>query len=640
MKILRTLLVVLLCQLYSLATYADDYTLYTKVGEIVTVSVPYSLQQTWKNQHAQMKTWLWQSLDNSAIELVSQQYWFQADFRAKKPGWTKVRCFLSFTVDGWPDSWEQVYDIYVSGGEPTSVSLKGPSSPIKIGQTVTLYPTLYPEGSETTFTWETSDRLIATVSGGRVTGVGEGEERITVHTANGLSDYCYVDVYKPVPTSISINEGSSIELLKGDSRTLTYSVTPSDAIYTVSWESDASDIVEVTQAGRITARREGVANIKVTTDNGKSATCKVTVPPVPTAITVKPKEAEQIIGRTVQLSYTLSPSGAKARSVTWRSLNGNIASVTQEGKVTALRPGTTTITATTDNGCEDSFTLTVPVPVYQLFVWMKSGEKTGYRFEQKPEFTLDGETVHFATEQVSFDIQKDDLDKFTVEQVLPEHPTDITMADHLTLGLGRRARLTYSLTPANAQTQLTWLNSNPEVVSIDSNGWMQGLQVGTATLKAQTSNGLRAECQVTVPEPLYRFYVWLRDGRIEGYAIEEKPQVTMGEELFTLSTTSATVAYEAKNVSKFTLNDAAVDDPTSAITPVAFADTEIAFHGGEFSISNSRAGMPVMVYDLQGRLVSSQRISPDGTLSISLHSYPAGVYIVKTETSTYKINKK
>jgi hypothetical protein len=419
-------------------------------------------------------------------------------------------------------------------------------------------------------------------------------------------------------------------------------VTPPGTYSTnASWESNVPDIVEVTQAGRITAHREGVAYIIVATDNGKSATCKVTVPPVPTAITVNPKEAEQIIGRTVQLSYTLSPSDAEACSVTWRSLNSDIASVTQEGKVTALKPGTATITATTDNGCEDSFTLTVPAPVYQLFVWMKSGEKTGYRFEQKPEFTLEGETVHFTTEQVAFDIQKDDLDKFTVEQVLPEHPTDISLVDHLTVGLGKRVHLTYTLTPVSAQTKVTWLNSNPEVVSIDNNGWLQGLQVGTATVKVQTTNGLRATCQVTVPEPLYRFYVWLRDGRIEGYAIEEKPQVTMGEELFTLSTTSATVTYEAKNVSMFTLNDAAVDDIiTTAITPVAFADTEMTFHEGEFSISNGRANTPVMVYNLQGRLLSSQRISPDGKLNIPLHAYPSGIYIIRTETSTYKITKK
>jgi hypothetical protein len=205
MKILRTLLVVLLCQLYSLVAFADDYTFYTKVGEIVSVSVPYSLQQTWDRHHAVIKSWLWQSLDNSAIERLSQQYWFQADFRAKKPGWTRVRCSISFTINGYYDSWEQIFSVYISGGEPTSVSLSGPSSPIMVGRTATLYPKLYPEGSETTFSWETSDRKIATVSGGVVTGVGEGQARITVRTANGKSDYCYVNVYNPQPTGIKIN---------------------------------------------------------------------------------------------------------------------------------------------------------------------------------------------------------------------------------------------------------------------------------------------------------------------------------------------------------------------------------------------------------------------------------------------------
>jgi len=74
-----------------------------------------------------------------------------------------------------------------------------------VGRTATLYPKLYPEGSETTFSWETSDRKIATVSGGVVTGVGEGQARITVRTANGKSDYCYVNVYNPQPTGIKIN---------------------------------------------------------------------------------------------------------------------------------------------------------------------------------------------------------------------------------------------------------------------------------------------------------------------------------------------------------------------------------------------------------------------------------------------------
>ena len=533
--------------------------------------------------------------------------------------------------------------VHVNSVAPTGISIT-PSArqSLAINSTLSFSYTLQPSYATSSVVWSmTGDAAAASLSSsGMLTGKGEGTVCVTATTDNGYSASCYVDVYKPVPTSISINEGNSIKLLTGDSRTLTYSVTPSNAIYTVTWESDAKDVVEVTQSGRITARQEGVAYIKVITDNGKSATCKVTVPPVPTAISVTPKTAEQIIGRKVQLYYSLSPNSAEARSVTWRSLNGNIASVTQDGLVTALRPGMATITATTDNGCSDSFTLTVPEPVYQLFVWMKSGEKTGYRFEQKPEFSLEGETVHFVSRQVSFDIQKEDLDKFTLEQVLPEHPTDISMSDHQMVGLGRRARLTYSLTPVGAQTQVTWLNSNPEVVSIDNSGWLQGLQVGTATVKAQTSNGLRAVCQVTVPEPRYRFYVWLRDGHVEGYAIEDKPEVTMGEELFTLTSASTTVAYGAGNVLKFTLNDAAVDDPATGIAPIQAAEAGAEFHDGEFAIYNGRPGAPVTVFDLQGHFISSYRIPEGGLLSIPLRAWPAGAYIIKTENSSYKIIKQ
>ena len=718
MKRFYYLLLLLSC---FIAVHADDYTYYGKVGEVVSVSVPYGLQRTWRNSYARFKSWLWQPLDASACECVGTSYWYQADFKGLKPGWTKVRCYLVFTVDGYPDSYDQTFDIYFSGGAPTSVLLSSPS-PIKIGQSVTLKPTLYPEGSETTFSWETSDKGVATVSGGRVTGVGEGDALITVRTANNLSASCRVTVYKPVPTSISIDQGSSIQqllgdsrtltytvspsdaiytvswesdasgivevnqsglitakkegtanikvttdngksascrvtvykpvptsisidqgssiqLLQGDSRTLTYTVSPSDAIYTVSWESDASGIVEVNQSGRITAKKEGTANVKVTTDNGKSASCRVKVPPVPTDLTVSPGEAEQIIGRTVKLSYQLSPSGAVARSVTWSAAPFGVCSVGQDGTVTALRPGTAIITATTDNGCSGTCVLTVPVPIYQLFVWMKTGEKTGFRFEQQPQFSLEGETVHFTTDATTFDIAKDELDKFTVEQVLPEHPKGIELPEELLVGLGRTTRLAYTLIPTNAQTEVSWFNTADSVAAISSTGIVSGLSVGNTKLTAQTSNGLRASCIVTVPQPQWKFYVWLRSGQIDGYILDEHPEVNIGEQLFILTAANARVEYKAEDVLRFTLNDSALGEPTG-IDPVISDEDERQIDRDELSVTRLSPGSAVRVYDGAGRLVLHTTADAEGRATIRMEVLGSGLYIVKTEKATYKIFRR
>lgn len=61
-------------------------------------------------------------------------------------------------------------------------------------------------------------------------------------------------------------------------------------------------------------------------------------------------EAEMLIGDTVTLTHTLKPSIATDKAVTWKSSNPSIATVSAEGKVTALAVGETVITVSSLNG--------------------------------------------------------------------------------------------------------------------------------------------------------------------------------------------------------------------------------------------------------------------------------------------------
>ena len=448
--------------------------------------------------------------------------------------------------------------VVVNAVEPTGIDVKPDNpSPVAINGTQQLSYTLYPSGAKSGVTWSSNPSSVAKVSqSGLVTGVSEGTARITATTDNGLSDYVDVQVYKPVPSRIQLRK-TSLELLVGTSETLAYDVTPADAIYTVTWASDAEGIAEVSSSGRVTAKASGKAVITVTTDNGKSSSCTVTVPPQPTGIAVSPQQVELIIGRSKQLSYTLYPQGAKARTVTWASDTYNVCSVSQSGLVTAVRPGTATVTATTDNGQSASTTVTVPKPVYQLFAWKKNGEKDGYMFADKPEISLEANAVKLSSGGMTVTIAKADLDKFTLGQVLPEHPTGITMPATLTVGYKRSERLSYTLEPADAQTEVTWLNAAPEVASI-SNGFVAGLQPGETTLKAQTSNGLRAACLVTVPVPRYRLVVWTYDKKKSSHDFADKPEITIDGETFTVASERTTVSYQATDIWKFTLEDASL----------------------------------------------------------------------------------
>ena len=525
--------------------------------------------------------------------------------------------------------------VRVNKVDPTSVSLPAPS-PIYIGQTVKLTPQLYPANAQTTYSWRSGNTTVAEVSGGSVTGRAVGTARITVTTANGLAASCDVEVYKPVPSSVTLNK-TSLRLPVGGIETLTYKVSPSYAIYSVSWESDAPDVVSVSN-GRLEAKTPGEANITVTTDNGKTSTCKVTVPKEPTEVSINPDELELLMGRTKTLTCSFVPTDAATSSLTWKSSNPEVASINQSGVVSALRPGEATLTATTHNGIVGQCQIVVPLPLFQLFVWTKAGIKTGYLSTDKPQFSLEGDIVHFSTDRLSIDIHRDTLDKFTLEQVLPEHPKSLSISENVMLELGAGRQLDISFMPTDAKTELTWFNDNPEVVSVTKGGFIKALAVGDANLMVQTSNGLRATCRVTVPEPFLRFYVWLRSGEVHGYDLEERPEVKIGETVFTLHSAKHTVEYQADNILYFTLQDAAVNDPDGISLPEA--TSKMQFKEGELQLTGCTPNSVVSVYDMAGLLVQTTKTDANGNLSLSLNTLRSGIYIIKTNNTTFKIQKR
>lgn len=196
---------------------------------------------------------------------------------------------------------------------------------------------------------------------------------------------------------------------------------------------------------------------------------------------------------------------------------------------------------------------------YRMCVWLKSGEKDCYLFSDKPELRLVGDVLRLQSNSQSVDIPKSDFDKITLEQVQSGEPTGITMPESLLLGFRRTAQLSYTLQPANAVTTVTWLNFSNEVVGLSGNGLLTGLQPGTSLVRVQTSNGLRAACQVTVPVPRYRLIVWLRDGSVaDTHSFAHKPTVTIDGDVFIVSSKRTMVSYPAANILKFTLDDAAL----------------------------------------------------------------------------------
>ena len=235
-------------------------------------------------------------------------------------------------------------------------------------------------------------------------------------------------------TILSIGESYSPEVTK-----------PSDVILTA--ESDSTFVtIDQTNGLVITAAAPGTATITVRLKLGElvllEKTCQITVAPavVPVeSISLEPTELNLYVGDHATLTATVEPSDATDKAVTWESGNATVATVNENGVVTAQSEGTATITA-------------------------KAGDK-------------------MAVCEVT---------------VIYSDVTSVTLNESsLSLAEGGSATLTATVLPASADQTVTWSSSNEAVASVDENGVVTAVSEGTATITA-TAGGKTATCTVTV----------------------------------------------------------------------------------------------------------------------------------------------
>ena len=169
--------------------------------------------------------------------------------------------------------------------EITGISLDKTNITLEEGKTQKLIATITPNDAtqDKKITWTSGNTSVATVDeDGVVTAKRAGTVTITATTTNGLSATCRVSVIEPKPQEIPITgitlDKTNITLEKGKTENLKATVAPSNTTQdkTVTWSSENTKIATV-KDGVVTAVAEGTTKITVTTVNGKTATCKVTV---------------------------------------------------------------------------------------------------------------------------------------------------------------------------------------------------------------------------------------------------------------------------------------------------------------------------------------------------------------------------
>ncbi len=153
---------------------------------------------------------------------------------------------------------------------------------------------------------------------------------------------------------------SELKLNKGEQGKLVMAVTPADFTDEVTWKSSDSDVVTVDDSGQISAKSVGEVTVKVQVGS-VSDSCSVTVVQPVTSISLDKKSLKMDALDTYQLTARVSPSDAADKSVRWSSSDEKIASVDENGLVTALKKGNATITVEAQDGSGVSSTCSVTV---------------------------------------------------------------------------------------------------------------------------------------------------------------------------------------------------------------------------------------------------------------------------------------
>ena len=325
-------------------------------------------------------------------------------------------------------------------------------------------------------------------------------------------------------------------LKPSESRKLIATILPKNASNkNVTWSSSNESIAEVDENGNVTAKDVGNVDITVTTeDGGYTDFCKVIVEgdiPVK-GVTLDKNYLFLRPSESYQLTATVLPENATNKKVTWKSNDESVATVDQNGNVTAKTQGNATITVTSwDGNKESSCKVTVgSIPVQDVTLdkdrleliegevakltatvlpenatnknvtWTSSDESVA-TVDQIGNVTAKTPGIAIITVTTD-DHRKTDICEVTVtEKVI--HATSVKLDNSkLFLNPDESYKLTATVSPEDAiNKNVTWKSSTPSIAIVDQNGNVTAKTLGTATIKVTTDDGGYTDfCDVIVTD--------------------------------------------------------------------------------------------------------------------------------------------
>ncbi len=253
-------------------------------------------------------------------------------------------------------------------------------------------------------------------------------------------------------SGVSLSSGELV-LNVGENVDLIALIDPTNASNTgVTWGTSDANIATIDANGRVTAVAEGSVTIIVTTDDGGfTASREITVSNgivQVSGVSISLDEVTLAEDETIGLTAIIAPSNAADNSVVWSTSDESIATVDDNGLVTAISEGTASIMVTTNDG---GFTATTVVSVNNNVVH------------------VNGVSVSLAT---------------------------------AILYVGETLTLNATISPANADNgAVVWSSSDENIATVDANGNVTALSEGSVSITVTATDGSFSDTsEITVQE--------------------------------------------------------------------------------------------------------------------------------------------
>lgn len=367
----------------------------------------------------------WASLDPNVVKVDQNGL---VTFVA--PGETYV------SVTSNADSSKVAYCKFLITQQVESVKMDYDKVTLNVGDEYRLTAVIAPENATNKkVTWSSSNENVVRVDDtGMLTAVSSGSATIVVQTEDGgYIDMTNVTVLQPV-TSIVLSE-TEMSVKKGTIFWLDATIVPDTADdKKVTWSSSDTSLATVDETGKVTTLAVGTVTIAcVSNQSGAVAYCVVEITEPVTGLELNTYYQEMIAGTKFVVLPTVLPIEAPDKSVTFVSSDPTVATVDENGVVTALVGGTCEIIVTTN---ESQLKATCTIKVREYVETIEIGES--------PEFLNVGNSVT------------------------------------LSVTVGKETA---------TNKNVYWTSSNPSIASVDQKGKVTGHVPGTVVITATAADG-------------------------------------------------------------------------------------------------------------------------------------------------------